>query len=211
MKGSGAILFLCVVASCDNHSDYFETIDRHPVMELLGPTVEHGSYLRDSLKLNHVMEVNFKMVASSPVTISYTKNDNYSLLLDKQTIQVRGLKVSENLILISVEDIYRKQYEDTIRISIFDNLPPVAIMDYDITQFDSSYTLTLNGSLSFDKDERFGGSISSYEFVVNGQHYASSSSKLMYSVNKGQTYTIHFRVQDNDLVWSNDVVTYIQI
>lgn len=211
MKAQWVFMLLLIASSCDNHADYFQSLDIQPDMELVGTAVQHGSYLRDSVKTNHVYALSYKLEASSPVTFSFNKSVNYSIMIDRQTIQIKGLSISDNLILFTACDLYQKCYIDTIHLTIFDNLPPIAILNYDVTEFDGSYTLTLDGSASFDKDQRFGGAISSYDYSVNGEHYTNSVSKLSYSVNKGQNYTIHFQVQDNDNAWSNEIVTYIQI
>jgi len=211
------IVLAFLVYACDNHKDYFYNIDATPVIQLSGTSLETGNAFSgvtsfsDSLKTGHVYTFNYKILSSLKNSISYTTSSNYSFSINNSVIGIKGLLQSANTIYLVATDTYGKIGLDTVNLTIFDNLPPVAILNSSTTNLNGSYILTLDGSASYDRDAKYGGHITNYQYTINGTVYTNTNSSFTCSVNLADTYTVKFQVQDNNGAWSNLLTTYITI
>lgn len=205
------IMLVIIAISCDNSKDYYEGINQKPVIEFDIDSI-NKSYIKDSLKLGKSYLIGYKIIDEEHLALSLPKSDDFTITADSSTITIQSNKKGKTQVILKAYDSFLSIGEATIDLTIFENLPPVAIFSYSIAEFDGSYSLILDGSSSYDQDSKYGGYIMHYEFTINNNTILSTSlSKYTYSVNKDYTYTVKFRVQDDNGAWSNEILNYIKI
>jgi hypothetical protein len=206
------IFLLCFcLTSCDNLEDYYSKINESPIIEFIGMPTGPISQINDSLKVGYSYSIKYQIHDEENLSLTYPKSENFLVSDSSNMISIKGLKESTDQIIFSATDSYLKKGQAQLNLTIFNNLPPVAILSYQITEFDGSYFITLDGSQSYDLDAKFGGKVMNYEFSINNYTKVANGSILKYSVNKDAFYTIKFRVKDNNDQWSNQILQYIKI
>ncbi len=66
----------------------------------------------------------------------------------------------------------------------------------------------VDASASYDKDARFNGKISEYEYTLANYRFSSPLSKIRYVFGSSGQKQIRVRVKDNSGDWSNQVSEY---
>ncbi|MBC7695447.1 MAG: hypothetical protein H7141_08395, partial [Burkholderiales bacterium] len=122
------------------------------------------------------------------------KNGNHTLNYTPITI------TGTSLIVLEAKDEFDKIASKKIEIVTFDNLAPEAYMKVVTpnTPADKEYILDASGS--FDRDAKFGGTIVSYTFTINGKSFetvdGSPTAPWIFGI-KGK-YNISVSVKDSD-------------
>ncbi|MCP4459709.1 MAG: hypothetical protein GY816_17040 [Cytophagales bacterium] len=94
----------------------------------------------------------------------------------------------------------------TIQLVVFENLPPVAVMDVSkIAQVDP-FEIQLNANESFDRDAHFGGSVSAYEWEIDGVTFLTTDPISKYILGGTGSFIVTLRVFDNDSESSAKIV-----
>lgn len=93
----------------------------------------------------------------------------------------------------------------TIKLTVFENLSPVAALTVKPTRVVSRYEYTIDGSGSYDRDAKFGGEIVLYRFSINSQEIDLKKPKFPYVFGGEQIVNISLRVQDSNGQWSDPI------
>ena len=93
----------------------------------------------------------------------------------------------------------------TIKLTVFENLSPVAALSVKPTRVVSRYEYTIDGSGSYDRDAKFGGEIVLYRFSINSQEIDLKKPKFPYVFGGEQIVNISLRVQDSNGQWSDPI------
>ncbi|MAX26514.1 MAG: hypothetical protein CMJ19_18630 [Phycisphaeraceae bacterium] len=93
----------------------------------------------------------------------------------------------------------------TIKLTVFENLSPVAALSVKPTRVVSRYEYTIDGSGSYDRDAKFGGEIVLYRFGINSQEIDLKKPKFPYVFGGEQIVNISLRVQDSNGQWSDPI------
>lgn len=97
-----------------------------------------------------------------------------------------------------------------IEITGFDNLPPVARQRWTKRGTFGKYHYEIRATESFDRDQKYGGTIEEYEYKVQGviRHLLASTQdadKFQVIFDEKGVYPFEVRVRDNDGKWSEIV------
>ncbi|MEQ8882717.1 MAG: hypothetical protein RLO12_21405 [Fulvivirga sp.] len=92
-----------------------------------------------------------------------------------------------------------------VKLTVFENLPPVAQLSVKPTRVVSRYEYTIDGTESFDRDAKFGGEIVLYRFNINSKIIDLKTPKFPYVFGGEQIVNIGLTVQDSNGQWSNVV------
>ena len=204
-------ILLPLLASCNESINYFAQLDQTPQLCWNDSAALRCSYLSDSVKIGFPKTLNYTLQASTQTALNISGNNGYQIKLLSDALLISGLLSDTYFITLTCIDAYRKVCRDTLQLTVFQNLQPVAILSYTVQSQDGSCTLCLDGSASFDRDQQYGGCIVAYAYTIGTCTYVSSNPLLNYSVIQGQTYMVQFQVEDNNLEWSAAVIDYITI
>ena len=70
----------------------------------------------------------------------------------------------------------------------------------------------IDASSSYDRDAKYGGAISNYEFTITPNYRVTTNQSVInYIFPKVGNYQIALRVQDNDSVWSASKVAWVNV
>ena len=122
------------------------------------------------------------------------KNGNHTLNYTPNTI------TGTSLIVLEAKDEFDKIASKKIEIVTFENLAPEAHIKVVTPNVPADKEYILDASGSFDRDAKFGGTIVSYTFSMNGKSFetvdGSPTASWIFG-NKGK-YNIGVRVKDSD-------------
>lgn len=196
-----------LLLSCSNSDYFFEQMNSNPVI-----TFRDGStVLNDTVKLNHVYD--FAIVPfdhnGDLKDVRFRKRLGYDgisiqdkIILDSEikrntdTIQLsyEPLTIGNQSIFIDVSDSFDKSNNIELKLFVFDNLVPVA--DFKVTN-QTSNSISVNASASYDKDEKWGGEIVEYKWYIDENLSRETGIESILQVNTGD-HLITLEVVDNN-------------
>lgn len=202
------ILLVLVVASCDDRYDYFEANNQNPVIQLYDQANEKTKVVNDSLK--------YHMKARNSYILEYDcQDDNDKLNVDHiylagggqvhidqtlEQIEVIPEEIGMNKIEVVSEDPLGGSDKVTINLEVFENLLPVARVDYEIGD---NRMVRIDASASYDRDAKFGGRIIAYEYTIKGDYKVETElDNVYYQFNADGSYIVKVRAKDNNEQWS---------
>ncbi len=238
-------LFLAlIVVGCDQTKDYLSGLNDAPEINFFENP--NAPVLSDSIKLGLSMKTSQKSYHISLKVTDKNKNIKevvYTQLQGQGKLFQSGVQIIDNnisikadsaklefdyypavlgqhLLRLTVVDNFNLSKSVTIQITAFDNLPPVAVFNNSRIGQRDHYEYVINAGESYDKDERFGGSLYQFEFTFLGKIVyvlAENDHQLfvIFPVDPNQTgpliFPVAVRVQDNDGRWSAKVSQDIQV
>jgi hypothetical protein len=191
--------------SCNDFKDYSADINIPPILKISKLSQnDFQTMVNDSFKMGtgNSYSLNYSFIYLSNLPI------NYEFLSGSGTIDINYLKdvitistQSEEDIYIRffVEDIYNNISEVKTDILFFKNLPPVALFTYNI----NGSTLSIDARSSYDKDKKWGGYVTKYEFTLNGVVSTSTDGSYYQEIESNKSYDLKVRVLDNNNTWSD--------
>jgi hypothetical protein len=222
------LLFLFVLVSCDNRKDYFETTNKKAVITIKSnpstATLNNNQTnitITDSVKLNNPnfnLDFSIRMNQSPIYVVDYFNSDNFNTVTfnDKElkteftkfdTLQSFKLNIKKEGIInskIRISDIYNMYNDINLNLVAFNNVSPKAILVITNTKIFHPNEYKINGNQSIDRDWRFGGIITEYEFSIGLNNVIKTTSSFINHIfTTSGTYAIRLRVKDNNDAWSD--------
>ena len=212
MKKIIYFLFLgLIISSCSDYEDCFEDKNDAPQIKL---TTNNGqefpeSFL-DSLKIeNKFYTLKYKVEDEEiNLAIEYScDKESTTIKHEDGKLIINPTELGEHKIQLKTMDGFGRESSHDVTIVAFDNLPPVAKLDLiEGEGMLHKYERKIDASKSFDKDEKFGGKITMYEFRVENQEFIRTPDNFMdYIFPRSGSYRISLRVQDHNGVWSETI------
>jgi hypothetical protein len=229
------ILSLLFVYSCTYEEDLFESTKQAPTFYFIYNEKEFEG-VTDSLKIPAV-EIGKKTISFDAVV----SDKSSSLALTSEFIQGSGvLKVNgdtlkqngnvhlgkgkfpflftptrsgKHIIDLYISDLYGKSVKRRVEFTVFTNLNPVANLSINQIRQNSTYEIEIDGSGSFDMDEKWGGKIQEYIFKI-GSYYefrTTEFASIKHILPGPGSYVISLQVVDNDGGVSQPVFDEIQM
>jgi hypothetical protein len=223
--------------SCNTRKDYFETINEDPksseveIRTNTGNYIEQGNMvvIRDTLKTASSSNYDFKVIigdeankffidqvnrqggGNSTINGAYTNEQVYQETKELN-ISFFPNSTGNHVIDYEVKDVYGKVTIVRLELFTFWNQNPVAKLDFENTQLFDPNEYRISAERSYDRDYRYGGFISEYEFKI-GLYYTvtSSNNYINHIFSESGTYAIRIRVKDNNGDWSDEVSKIIII
>lgn len=187
---------LAIALSCSDYRDYYETVNRAPELKLNGGAVFH-----DTLKTGHVGIYDIFLRDEEDLVTNYSQLASDSVALSGDRLTVRATGEGDNEITVRARDSYGKESTAKLLLYRFKNLPPVAVL-----KVAGNESITLDASESYDRDSRFGGKVSRYQFNINGFVVDDNMKRINYIFETPGVKTIKLMVQDNEGQWSNEII-----
>ena len=207
-----------VLVSCGNRKIGLTEMSPTPIMEILdmnGNIIQKDSIkltLKSSNKKNSSFVMKLQGCAGKTDLTITTINTSGSVLVDGKSgnMEIKNGNHTVNytpntitgtsLIVLEAKDEFDKIASKKIEIVTFDNLPPQAYMKVvaPIVALDKEYILDASGS--FDRDAKFGGTIISYTFTINGKSFETvdGSPTASWIFGDKEKYNISVTVKDSD-------------
>lgn len=224
MRASVFLSLWLATFGCDQTSDFIKELNDPPTINFMEGSANELPILTDSIKLSLK-----NSQVSYPVALRiFDANNNirevrYSQVLGLGTLLQDGDTIMGNNVLVdsdqlefeyfprntglhtfrlTVIDNFELFSDVTIELQSFDNLLPNAALTVSKIGQRSRYEYRLDGSESFDRDQRFGGRVVEYEFSVLGKVFNVLQDQIIVIFPEDGIYTIGLRVRDNDGRWS---------
>lgn len=229
------ILFTMLITSCDDKIGSLEDLNKAPFAELyristgVWQTTQDYQTITDSVKFYNdannlpysvsmrLRDINnnfgFISLESAQSYNQFYVNDdifeqNFLVELDSFSLSLKnGFDFNKNF-SVKVEDTWGKNHNVNFALTYFSNQAPVADLRTNVINVNE---YELDGSNSFDKDQKWGGFIRTYEFVINNSFVITTNQAKVKHVFSFGVHNIKLRVKDNDDVWSQTVSVNISV
>ena len=203
-----AQLFL---SSCDNRKDYFIEVNKAPILTLVKNGVElTGNTLSDSLKIGEPFSLHYFISDEEKIRIQVTQEQQQSTVdIGSELISFTGVTEGQDQVTLMAKDSFNEEAKFSISFTVFRNIAPVALFSVKKIGVSSPYEYEVDASGSYDKDARFNGKITEYEYTLANYKFSSPLSKVRYVFGSAGQKQIRVRVKDNNGDWSNQVSEYV--
>jgi hypothetical protein len=170
--------------------------------------------INDSAKIGVMYSTNFIFSAQTAASISANEikgSDSLGVSGDEVNIKPKVEGLSK--IVITATDKFSKTASINLNLTVFNNLPPVAV--FTATQVQgglSPYEVSIDASQSYDCDARWGGRVVAYRYKINTNYDVTSPlSSIRYIFNDSGQQEITVSVQDNNGAWSPEKTVYLRL
>ena len=203
-----AQLFL---SSCDNRKDYFIEVNKAPTLTLVKNGVElMGNTLSDSLKIGEPFSLHYFITDEEKIRIQVTQVQQQSTVdIGSELISFTGVTEGQDQVTLMAKDSFNEEAKFSISFTVFRNIAPVALFSVKKIGVSSPFEYEIDASGSYDKDARFNGKITEYEYTLANFKFSTTLSKVRYVFGSVGQKQIRVRVKDNSGDWSNQVSEYV--
>jgi hypothetical protein len=211
------MLQLLIISSCSKSTDHYkEQVNVAPILKVKGPfdTEFYETKSLDSVKLSQIeYPLLFKIEDEEKLNFVDVES-TVDCLVDTSVISF--LPQQEGVVTITLKTFDSFLSEDTLgfKLCCFKNLQPIAgLRIYNPADYKTPLQKTFDASESFDRDEKYGGEIILYRFLIEGFPFPieTEKSKIDHVFAKNGSYEIGVSVMDNDSTWSEIVFENIMI
>lgn len=202
------LLVLALFPGCDSRKDYYKDINKAPELKIKKSGTDNMVLvLKDSIKLrNQFYSLDYAIIDEQkdlqPVLFAKTNIDHADIDQTHNTIKIYPKSAGTSKLILTVSDSYTLT-TDTVDLTVFLNLPPVADVLIVKTMIHSPYEVNISAAASYDRDVSFGGRLVNYEYKINDYTVNVTENNINYIFPVTGNYTIKIRVQDDDQAWSD--------
>ncbi|MBK7628783.1 MAG: hypothetical protein IPJ16_16580 [Bacteroidales bacterium] len=209
------VLFVLVgqffFSSCDNREDYFIDVNKAPSLTLVknGVLLE-GNALSDSLKIGVPLSLQYFIQDEEKITLKVSQEQPKNTFeVGTELISFTGVTEGQNIFSLCARDSFNEEAKFSITFTVFRNIAPVAKFSVKKIGVSSPYEYEVDASASYDKDARFSGKITEYEYTLANYKFSSPLNKVRYVFGSAGQKQIRVRVKDNNGDWSNQISEYV--
>ncbi len=197
--------------SCDNREDYFIGVNKAPTLTLLKSGVElSGNSLSDSLKIGVPLSLQYFIQDEENIKLTVSQEQQKSTFeLGSELISFTGTTEGQTIFSLMAKDSFNESASFSIAFTFFRNIAPVASFAVTKIGVSSPYEYEVDASASFDKDAKFSGEITEYEYTLANYKFSTTLNKIRYVFGSPGQKQIRVRVKDNSGDWSAQVSTYV--
>jgi hypothetical protein len=198
-------------SSCDNREDYFIDVNKAPSLTLgkNGVALE-GNALSDSLKIGVPLSLQYFIQDEEKILLQvFQEQPKSTFEVGTELISFTGVTEGQNNFSLTAKDSFGQEAKFSITFTVFRNIAPVAQFAVKKIGVSSPYEYEVDASASYDKDARFSGRITEYEYTLANYKFSSPLSKVRYVFGSAGQKQIRVRVKDNSGDWSSQVSQYI--
>jgi hypothetical protein len=198
-------------SSCDTREDYFIDVNKAPSLTLVKNGIAlNGSSLSDSLKIGVSLSLRYLIQDEEKIILQVAQDQQKSTFeVGSELIGFTGQAEGQNIFSLIAKDSFGQEAKFSITFTVFRNISPVASFTVKKIGVSSPYEYEVDASASYDKDARFGGKITEYEYTLANYKFSSPLSKVRYVFGSAGQKLIRVRVMDNNDDWSSQVFKYV--
>jgi len=198
-------------SSCDNREDYFIDVNKAPSLSLIknGVALE-GDNLLDSLKIGVLLSLQYFIQDEEKIILQVSQDQQKSTFeVGPELISFTGTTEGQNNFSLTAKDSFNEEAKFSITFTVFRNIAPVAQFAIKKIGVSSPYEYEVDASASYDKDARFSGKITEYEYTLANYKFSTTLNKVRYVFGSAGQKQIRVRVKDNSGDWSIHVSQYV--
>lgn len=205
------IIISFILFSCEEWTDYYKENNQKPTILIRKYESEHEyqKSISDSLKLNFSYTLDIRLTDDldpEKLTLSYLPFEfDGDFILEGNLLKIFPSKPGKENISVICQDIYSKSDTATIKLTIFNNVFPIAKLSF----IYKNGILHINSSESYDPDQKYGGGIVEYEFFIGGNNISWNKPVIDITTSIVNSTAIGVRVKDNEGAWSNWVNDWV--
>lgn len=233
------VLFIVgALSSCDDKIRELEDLNSAPLIQYFQPGMTEWEnakpdlVITDSVKvwnnsnnatyplLLHIFDHNYNLdeikISSQNPDLSFFVNDASYIrefktkeFVEEYNLAFRHNKNSLEEFKVSAVDDFGATNTLTLRLKFIDNLLPVSALQI-ILKSGKDRMYQLYGQGSYDKDQKYGGKIVEYEFVIDNVVINTTQPNIFHIFAVGD-HVVKLRVKDNDNVWSEYATQYVTV
>jgi hypothetical protein len=197
--------------SCDSREDYFIDVNKAPTLSLVrnGVALE-GNTLSDSLKIGVPISLQYFIQDEEKIILQVSQEQQRSTFeIVNEVISFIGVAEGQDQVTLTAKDSFGQEAKFSITFTVFRNIAPIASFTVKKIGVSSPYEYEVDASASYDKDARFSGNITEYEYTLANYKFSSPLSKVRYVFGSSGQKQIRVRVKDNSGEWSNYDSEYV--
>jgi len=198
-------------SSCDNREDYFIGVNKAPTLSLIknGVALE-GKTHSDSLKIGVPLSLQYFIQDEEKIILQVSQEQPKGIFnVGPELISFTGVTEGQDLVTLMAKDSFTEEARVSITFTVFRNIAPVAQFAVKKIGVSSPYEYEVDASASYDKDARFSGKITEFEYTLANYKFSSPLSKVRYVFGSAGQKQIRVRVKDNNGDWSSQVSQYV--
>ena len=223
-----AILFVALCFSCEKREDIITLSNTQPTLQIKGGNSwninsRYSSSLTDSVKINRSYVYSIKVTDNNETfkwsinTLFNSRNSIFDRGIYKpfvsfyekegvtQMFKYKTDRQGDNFIKLTAEDYFNSKNDIEFRIVSFPNKQPVARLKVNkVTTGSIMNEYILDGSDSFDRDQKYGGRVKKYYFEITktgSTFYKNISTNLPivnYIFQTTGSFSINLSVEDDE-------------
>lgn len=130
----------------------------------------------------------------------------------KGVLEYEATEPGTTSFVVEVSDPNQQKGSAEVSLFIFENMPPVAMLQLAQTDEVAPHQVQIDATQSYDTDHRWNGVIEQWEFTIDDFYTTTlEQPTIEYIFPEAGEYTIHLRVKDNDGAWSERVTKTITV
>lgn len=119
------------------------------------------------------------------------------------TVEWKPTLLGTTLLTFQLRDTDQHIREANVQVTVFDNLPPQALLKIEKLAQLSPLEYLIDASYSYDRDTKFGGGIVSYYYTINGKTFITDRPSINWIFETVGSHPIQVKVSDADGASSN--------
>ncbi len=231
MKGQTtmAIIMLLALFSCEFRWEEAAEDNQPPALFFMSSKTLENQTLKDSLKIGRHSKMQsysfqVEVIADYPelIEIGASYDESQGVLTAIHKIETQENKniyqlefvpssIGKKELTVYAVDHYGHRSNVYLELMVYENLIPVAIMQYKKNGSIRPGHFEINALLSYDQDEKYGGYITEYVFEINGKKIETEKPLIEYIFQAPGQYELKLKVRDNDGAWSEELRALIPI
>ena len=220
--------------ACDTRKDFMQNLDTGPIVTISKltnqgqPINTPQATMVDSFKLSQTvynLAVNISSVLpSNQLQLNTNINGGGQLINPNSNLTsasgynyttpytYKPNSIGTKQLFFTVKDPYALTSTAELDLTVFANLPPVALLNVQYVGLLDPRQYQLTASQSYDTDSKYGGFICQYQYDISPNYRVITNlSSINYIFPQAGNYRISVRVQDNDSTWSPSTVTWVNV
>lgn len=223
MKIVSILLLMVVIISCDTRTNTLKLRNVAPVLTLtknlnsqsISSNVTYTATITDSAKIYLPYKIGYQLneeQIQTPINVKYVNgiltyrdsivNETKGLIKGTGLMSYEPAANGIHHLEFTVTDGWGSSGIANMYLTVFENLLPHAGLQVQAMGVNSPYERKLNGSTSYDRDEKFGGKIIAYQFIVGNDSTIFPTPIMNYIFTGPGQYSVGLRVKDNNNAWS---------
>ena len=182
---------------------------------LLSRWLKTGLRLRETLfrilsRLGYHLSLQYFIQDEEKIILQVSQEQQKSTFdVGSELISFTGQAEGQNIFNLTAKDSFGEEAKFSITFTVFRNIAPVAQFAVKKIGVSSPYEYEVDASASYDKDARFSGKITEYEYTLANFKFSSPLSKVRYVFGSAGQKQIRVRVKDNSGDWSSQESQYV--
>ncbi len=181
-----------------------------------GQNAQVSSYnFQVKVKSNHpeLIEIGTSYDVTQGEVVSLSTIENTAKGANENIYQLEYVPVGigKKELTIYAVDHFGSRSNIYLDLMVYENLKPVAVMQYKHIGSIRPGHFEINAYGSYDQDEKYGGKITKYLFEINGKVIQTEKPMIEYIFQEPGQHELILKVRDNDETWSETLRAMVPI